>query len=395
MASIPEEWQPSAFDETSSAEVPTRKEPKFWRYYWLLTAGMGFLAVGLAFAQVNADLVVILADLGLLVIGLAPSLIGTVESKVGAALSERIPDYQHQWSAGAKRWLVGHWTMLLFIVVVIIYATQIQRGAAKDLLIVLATLLIIGYLFLICFLLAWRWRRMRLATLARLEELRSFDLVLDPEEIFSELSVVLPIFGGKQRGRCPVLMRRTLGDWTVLLFDWLDINKQPARNEWITVALIGLHQPLPMLHLQPHERVSTAQLHWWHIFLEFPFGLIIFLVSALSHVAKQLKGKPALMIAHSPGLTRGYQLDSYHFTDLQKFLSQQVCQDIMNYVHKKKRFLMVNQEWLLLAGHKKEIAPKKLGELVADAIRLTDLLERSKGSTTPAPPIPAPWESRN
>jgi len=116
-----------------------------------------------------------------------------------------------------------------------------------------------------------------------------------------------------------------------------------------------------------------------YVFLEFPFGLIIFIVSAVSHVAKQLNSKPALAIAHSPGLTRGYQLDSYQTTGLQNYLSPEVCQDIISYVHKKKRFLMVQQEWLLLASHKKEIAPGKLGELVADALRLTDVLERAKG----------------
>lgn len=221
---------------------------------------------------------------------------------------------------------------------------------------------------------------MRLAALAGLEELQSFELMLDNDDFLNELSGVLPIFGGKKKGRCPVMLRRTLGSWTVLMFDWLDINKQPPRHQWITIALIGLHQPLPMLHLQPQERVVANQIHWWHIFIEFPFGLIIFLVSAVSHLARKLKSKPPLSIAHSPGLTRGYLLETYDFNSVQKILNPELCQNIIAHVHKKKRFIMAHQEWVLLAGHKKEIAPNRLGELVADAIRLTDELERANGN---------------
>jgi len=382
MATIPEEWQPRSHDDLVLSPVSSRPVSLFWRYYWLMAGGAGLLSIGLLIAQANPDVagLLLLLAIGLFILGLIPCLIGTAERQVGFALALRMPDYHHQWSSGARWWWGAHWLMLLAIAGLIITASVLPARGGKELPIILAVLLSCAYMVMIALVLAWRWRRMRLANLAGLEELQSFELVLESEEILTELANVMPIFAGKLKGRCPFLLRRNLGDWSVLLFDWLDLNKQPPRREWITVALIGLHQPLPMLSLQPTERVATTQLHWWHIFLEFPFGLIIFLISAATHFANQLKSKPPLAIVHTPALTRGYQLDTYHLGELHKYLSPAVCQDILNYVHKKKRFVMVNQDWLLLSSHKKELAPKKLGELVADALRLTDVLERAKGS---------------
>lgn len=380
MASIPEDWQSTGYDESASSEPAPRPVSWFWRYYWLTAGGAGLLGIGLAIAQANPDVagILFLLSVAMLIVGLIPSLLSTTERHVGHSLTQRMPDYHHQWSVGARRWWAAHWLMLVIILGLIIAANLVPAGGPRDFFVVMGALSCCTYVVMICFVLAWRWRRKRLAVLAGLEELQSFELIMTTEEVLSEMSHYLPILGGKLQDRCPFILRRTLGDWTILLFDWLDINKQPPRREWISVALIGLHQPLPMLSLQPTERVTASQLHWWHIFLEFPFGLIIFIISAVSHVAKQLKSKPPLTVAHSPGLTKGYLLESFHFSESQKLLTPEVCQDIMSHVHKKKRFLMMNQEWLLLASHKKEVAPRKLGELVADAIRLTDALQRAK-----------------
>ncbi len=381
MATIPEEWQPASYEEAPSSTAPSRPVSMFWRYYWIMTGGAGLLSIGLLIAQANPDVagLLLLLAICLFIAGLLPSLISTAERQVGYSLTLRNPDYHHQWSSEARWWWGFHWIMLLVIALQVILAIIVPPQRGRETPIILGVVLSCTYLVTIAFVLSWRWRRMRLANLAGLEELQSFELVLESEEIFTELAAVLPIFSGKLKGRCPFLLRRNLGDWSVLLFDWLDINKQPARREWITVALIGLHQPLPMLSLQPTERVATSQLHWWHILLEFPFGLIIFLISAATHFTSKLKAKPPLAIAHTPALTRGYQLDAFQIAELQKFLTPAVCLDIISYVHKKKRFVMVNLDWLLLASHKKEVAPGKLGELVADALRLTDLLERAKG----------------
>lgn len=365
----------------------------FWRYYWIMTGGGGLLSIGLLIAQANPDVagLLLLLAIGLFIVGLLPSLIGSAERQVGYSLSLRNPDYHHQWSSTARWWWAFHWIMLAAIITLAVIAILLPPRGGKELPIILALLLSCTYMVMIAFVISWRWRRMRLANLAGLEELQSFELVLESEEIFTELAAVMPIFSGKLKGRCPFLLRRNLGDWSVLLFDWLDLNKQPPRREWITVALIGLHQPLPMFSLQPTERVAASQLHWWHIFLEFPFGLILFLVAAASHFASKLKAKPPMAIAHTPALTRGYQLDTYHLGELNKYLSPAVCQDILSYVHRKKRFVMVNLDWLLLASHKKELASKKLGELAADALRLTDVLERAKDSSSPLP-TPETWQ---
>lgn len=351
-----------------------------------MTAGMGLLGFGIAFAVVNNNLggLLLLLSFGLLVMGLIPCLVGTVEQQVGYALSQRLPDYQHRWSTAARRWLGAHWLMLLCIVILVITASQLQPRQGKDLAVILASLLCCSYLVMVCFVLAWRARRTRLAALAGLPDLLSFDLQLENDEALQGMEHVMPLFSGKLKGRCPYLLRGTLGDWPVMLFDWLDINKQPPRREWITIALVQLQHPLPMLHLQPHERVASTQLHWWHILLEFPFGLIIFLISAASHFASKLKSKPALTIAHTPALTRGYQLDSVQFGELQTLLTPANCQNILAHVHRRKRFLVINRSWLLLASHKKEVAPKQLGELVANALRLADVLEQAKMGNRPS-----------
>lgn len=388
MASIPEEWQPDGYDGTIESPAPARPVSSFWRYYWLMTAGAGLLAVGLLIAQAKPDVagLLLLLAIGFTILGLIPFLISTTERRVSDALSERLPNYEHRWATTATSWWYTHWVMLLIITGLIITSVTVQQRGAKEFLIVLTTLICMVYVMMIAIVLAWRWRRLRLVRLAKLEELQSFEMVLEPDGVFTSMADIHPLFAGKVTGRCPVLLRREVGGWSVLLFDWLDVNKQPPRREWITVAMVNLNQPLPMFSLQPHERVAASQLHWWHILLEFPFGLIIFLISAASHFANKLKSKPPLTIAHSPALTKGYQLDTLMLANLHKYLSPTVCQDIISYVHKKNRFVMVNQDWLLLAAHKRELSTTKLGELVADALRLADVLERARGSADGAIP---------
>lgn len=388
MASIPEEWQPAGYDGSIESPASPRPDSSFWRYYWLMTGGAALLASGLLMAQANFDVagLLFLLAIGFAILGLIPFLISTTERRVGATLSERLPNYEHRWATTATGLWYTHWVMLLIITGLIITCFMLQKRGAKEFFIVLATLISLVYVMIIAIVMAWRWRRLRLVRLARLEELQSFEMVLETDGLFTSMADIHPIFAGKVTGRCPVLLRREVGGWSVLLFDWLDVNKQPPRREWITVAMVGLHQPLPMFSLQPHERVAASQLHWWHILLEFPFGLIIFLISAASHFASKLKSKPPLTIAHSPALTKGYQLDTLQLATLQKFLAPTVCQDIVSYVHKKNRFVMVNQDWLLLAAHKRELSTTKLGELVADALRLADLLETARDSTQGALP---------
>ncbi len=389
MASIPEEWQPVGYDEPIDGSAPPRPGSSFWRYYWLMTGGAGLLAIGLLIAQAKVDVagLLLLLAIGFTILGLMPFLISTAERRVGEALSQRLPNYEHRWATAATGWWYTHWVMLLIITGMVIASVVIQQRGIKEFFIVLTTLICMVYVMMIAIVMAWRWRRLRLVRLAKLEELQSFEMLLETEGVFTSLADIHPLFAGKVTGRCPVLLRRGVGGWSVLLFDWLDVNKQPPRREWITVAMVGLHQPLPMFHLQPHERVAASQLHWWHILLEFPFGLILFLISAATHFANKLKSKPPLTIAHSPALTKGYQLDTLMLANLQKYLSPAVCQDIIRYVHKKNRFVMVNQDWLLLAAHKRELSTTKLGELVADALRLADVLERARDSASAANPL--------
>lgn len=379
MASIPEEWQPAGYDGTINSSASLRPVSSFWRYYWLMTVGMGLLAIGLLLAQGKPEVAGLLLLLAIVFafLGFIPFLISSTERRVNDTLSKRLPDYEHRWASSGTGWWYAHWVKMLVITGLIITCFVVQQRGAREFAIVLTTLTCMLYVIMIAIVMAWRWRRLRLVRLAKLEELRSFEIVLETVEIFTRLADILPIFTGKLAGRCPVLFRRQVGGWSVLLFDWLDMNKQPPRREWITIAMVGLHQPLPMFHLQPHERVAASQLHWWHILLEFPFGLIIFLISAATHFASKLKSKPPLTIAHSPALTKGYQLDTLMLANLQKYLSPALCQDIISFVHKKNRFVMVNQDWLLLAAHKHEVATTKLGDLVADALRLADMLERA------------------
>ncbi|HQR09233.1 MAG TPA: hypothetical protein PLN21_20595 [Gemmatales bacterium] len=388
MASIPEEWQSAGYDETIESPALSRPASNFWRYYWLMTGGAGLLGIGLLFSQANPEVagLLLLLAIGFAIVGLLPFLISTTERRVSATLSQRLPNYEHRWATAATGWWYTHWIMMLAITGLIITCFAVQPRGAKEFFVVLTTLTCMVYIMMIAIVMAWRWRRLRMVRLARLEELQSFEMVLETEGVFNNLADIHPIFAGKLAGRCPVLLRREVGGWSVLLFDWLDVNKQPPRREWITIAMVGLHQPLPMFHLQPHERVAASQLHWWHILLEFPFGLIIFLISAASHFANKLKSKPPLTIAHSPALTKGYQLDTLMLANLQNYLSPAVCQDIVSYVHKKNRFVMVNQDWLLLAAHKRELSTTKLGDLVADALRLADVLERARGSGDDAIP---------
>lgn len=377
MASFPSDLPQTGFDDASSNPVAAQRVSRFWLYYWLLAVGAGVLGITLAIAQVKNDAVglLILLSLAMLVLGLIPCLVMTVERQVARSLSRRLPDYEHRWSTGARWWLGFHVVVLIIMVLVIIGASLMPARKGKEVFIVLATFLGVTYFVMIAVVLSWRERRKRMAQLAGLEELQSFELVLDNEDAFQHVEPALPILGGKQKGRCFYRLEGQVADWRVQLFDWLDINKQPPRREWITIALVQLQRTVPMLHLQPTERMAGTQLHWWHIFLEFPFGLIIFLVSATAHYVGKLGSKPALSILHTPALTKGYQMDAILPGGIQTLLTPAMCQEIMKLVHQKKRFLMVNQQWLLLAGHKKEVSPRNLGELVADALRLASLME--------------------
>jgi hypothetical protein len=382
VASVPETWQTDNVEEAVVSNRPMQPVSTFWRYYWIVTFCLFLTGMLLMIGQIVPDIggLAFLLSLALLILGLLPSLTSTAERRVAWAVSQRNPSYAHQWSSEGRWWWYFHWVALLIIVTSIIAATALPPQGGKEVFLILICLLCCTYFVMIAFVLAWRWRRLRLAQLLGLEELQSFEVVEETESLLADLAQVYPLFGGKLKNRNSLVLRRTLGDWSILLFDWLDVNKQPPRREWITVALIGLHQPLPMLQLQPIERVEASQLHWWHIFLEFPFGLIIFLVGAISHMANKLKAKPVLTIAHCPELTKGYRLETYHQSALQRYLHSDLCQVIVSMVNKKKRFLMTSDTWLLLASHKKATPPHRLGEMVADALQLADAMERANAT---------------
>ncbi|MFO0814655.1 MAG: hypothetical protein U0796_15645 [Gemmatales bacterium] len=382
MATDPVTWQPDTLDDVPATTSTPQQGSIFWRYYWILAICLFLCSMVLMIGQIAADVggLAFLLSLAMLILGLMPCLTSTAERRVAWAMSQRNPSYVHAWSGEGRWWWYFHWVTLLIIITSSIVASVMPQRGGKELFLLLICLLGCTYMVMIAFVLAWRWRRLRLAHMLGMEELQSFEVIEETESVLNELSQLFPLFSGKLKNRNSIMLRRTLGDWSILLFDWQDLNKQPPRREWITVALIGLHQPLPMMQLQPNERVETSQLHWWHIFLEFPFGLIIFLVGAISHMANKLKAKPVLTIPHCPELTKGYRLDAYHHAALQRYLQMDLCQEIVKTVNKKKRFLMTSDTWLLLGSHKSATPARQLGEMAAEALQLADTMERAMGS---------------
>lgn len=263
----------------------------------------------------------------------------------------------------------------MFLIAGSVFASCNLERPIQDWAIIITVFLSGIYFMLFCYVLAWQYRRMRVASILRAPALQSFDAVFDNEEIVMRLPTSVPLFSHALSDRCPVLLHRRLGDWTVMIFDWLDKNQHPPRREWITIALVGQDENLPKFRLEPHSRVSESQFLWWLSILE-PHMFIMRLIEVIAAAFKTTIRKDPLAIFHTPDLTRGYQLATDDVDALARYLKSDVCEEIIELVDRKKRFLMVDQNWLVLASNNKIVSAHKLGELAADAVRLTDAILR-------------------
>jgi hypothetical protein len=349
----------------------------FWRSYWLVAAIIGLTSVLGVFLKMPPDIngICILLFFLLLFVGLVPWAVMSVERAIGWALLQRDPNYQHRWSTAALwRWWL-HWAMVVACVVLLLAGASLPRGRGQTACFVIAGMFIYPTLVLICLTLGWRSKRMRLGHYAKQPELRGFELLQNSDPYIREAAEVFPMFAGQTNSRCPAILHRELGNWNILLFDWLDKCQSPPRREWISLCLVKLHQPLPHLSLQALSRFKQDHLPWWML-LEFPIGWAMFMISILRQAANRRNRKEPLTVSHTPALTLGYQLDCRHWKQVEPQLVPELCNQLIQRIHLKKRFLITSDHWLLLAVTR-EVPVDQLGELAADAIRLADLLEAS------------------